>query len=203
MLSSLPIPTQEAPLRILLSHCLTGAFCGYDGSNYDGWAPLKRLVASNVRLLSFCPEEVAFGTPRELCDIHGGDGYDVLDGKAKVVSTSGEDWSARMLKGAQQMLQLAQMNKAQVCIMTDISASCGSQVVYDGDRLSPDKKYQRGVGVTVALLRRNGFYVIAQRDYRSLELLYAKIDPSYTPDPNALDHHETKWVKEYFQTPGH
>ena len=199
MLSALPSPTKTQPLRILLSHCLTGAFCGYDGSSYDGWPRLSRLSGENVKVFSFCPEEVSFGTPRELCDLHGGDGYDVLDGKAKVMSVSGADWTAAMLRGAEQMLRLAQQHQVHLAIMTDISASCGSQVIYDGDRLAANKKYQRGVGVTVALLRRHGFLVIAQRDNRSLEQLFAKLDPSYQPDPNALDHHETQWVREYFQ----
>ena len=199
MLSSLSAPTKDRPLRVLLSHCLTGARCGYDGSGYDTWPSLQRLSAENVRVFSFCPEEVSFGTPRELCDLHGGDGYDVLDGKAKVLSASGADWTAPMLRGAEQMLRLAQQHQIHLAIMTDVSASCGSQVIYDGDRLAAHKKYQRGVGVTVALLRRHGFFAIAQRDYRSLEQLFALIDPSYQPNPNALDHHETQWVREYFQ----
>jgi uncharacterized protein YbbK (DUF523 family) len=50
--------------------------------------------------VKFCPEEYSFGSPREMCDIHGGTGMDVLDGKAKVLSDSGIDWSEGMIKAS-------------------------------------------------------------------------------------------------------
>jgi hypothetical protein len=31
----------------------------------------------NVQVFNFCPEDFSFGTPRALCNIHGGDGFDV------------------------------------------------------------------------------------------------------------------------------
>jgi uncharacterized protein YbbK (DUF523 family) len=196
-IDALPTPTPEAPLRILLSHCLTGALCGFDGSNFGGWPLRERLLSPKVRLFSFCPEEVVFGTPRELFDLHGGDGFDVLDGKARAITTSGQDVTMRMMRGAEQMLALARQQNIQLAIMMDISPSCGSQVIYDGDRAL--KKYQRGSGITAALLRRNGFLVIAQRDAKSIEHLLVKLDPGYTPNPDALDHNETPFYKTYFQ----
>jgi hypothetical protein len=80
------------------------------------------------------------------------------------------------------------------------SAACGSQVIYDGNRFSDNKTYQIGAGVAAAQLMRNGFKVISQRDYASLEILYSKIDSSYQIDPAKLDHHEIEWYKEYFKT---
>ena len=53
----------------------------------------------------------------------------------------------------------------------DISAACGSQVIYERSRTRPNKRYQKGPGVCAALLLRNGFKVISQRDWRTLEFL--------------------------------
>ena len=48
-------------------------------SRGDWWSSAK------LRLLPFCPEQHALGTPRSMPDIHGGDGVDVLAGRARVL----------------------------------------------------------------------------------------------------------------------
>lgn len=76
--------TKEHPLKILMSACLTGIPCGWDGTAYGEYpSALKLLRYDTVKVVKFCPEEFSFGSPREMCDIHGGTGFDVLDGKAK------------------------------------------------------------------------------------------------------------------------
>ncbi|MDZ7614302.1 MAG: hypothetical protein U5K51_11815 [Flavobacteriaceae bacterium] len=62
-----------------------------------------------------------------------------------------------------------------------------------------NKVYQIGAGVCAAQLMRNGFVVISQRDFASLEILYSKIDPEHVISVEAKDHHETDWYKEYFK----
>lgn len=193
------VPIKERPLRILTSACLTGTLCGYDSTSNDTYpSVLKLLKYDTVKIIPFCPEEFSFGVPREMCDIHGGDGFDVLDGKARVLSDSGEDWSAGMIRASEKMLEIAQREQIDIAVMMDISAACGSQVIYDGNRFTENKKYQIGAGVCAAQLIRNGFKVISQRDYASLEILYAKIDPDHVIDPDQIDHHETAWYREYF-----
>ena len=83
--------------------------------------------------------------------------------------------------------------------MMDISAACGSQVVYKGHRLSQNPQYQIGMGVCAELLTRNGFKIISQRDFKSLDMLMAKIDTEHTPNDSAIDHDETDWYKQYFK----
>ena len=198
-LTSLRIPTAEDPLRVLMSACLTGITCGYDGSaNGEYPSALKFLGYDTVKVTRFCPEEFSFGTPREMCDIHGGTGADVLDGKARVLTETGADWTEGMVAAAWKMLETAQKNDIEVAVLMDISAACGSQVIYDGNRFSENKVYQIGSGVAAAMLIRNGFKVISQRDYASLEILYAKADPAHTINPDAIDHHEIEWYKNYF-----
>ena len=193
-------PSKANPLRILMSACLTGIKCGYDGSAYGNYPSALNLLAyDTVRIVKFCPEEFSFGTPREMCDIHGGTGIDVINGKAKVLTETGVDWTHGMITAAEKMLEIATNEKIEMAIMMDTSAACGSQVIYDGNRFADNKKYQIGMGVCAALLKKNGFLVISQRDFASLEILYAKIDQQHKVDAQKIDHHETEWYKSYFK----
>ncbi|OJW83649.1 MAG: hypothetical protein BGO69_04965 [Bacteroidetes bacterium 46-16] len=199
-LQALRIPSPDRPLRILMSACLTGITCGYDGTANGSYpTALKLLGYDNVKITRFCPEDFSFGTPREMCDIHGGTGLDVLAGRAKVLSDSGRDWSEGMIKASEKMLEIAREEDIELAVMMDISAACGSQVIYDGNRFAENKVYQVGAGVCAAQLMRNGFKVISQRDLASLELLYSKLDSKYQIDPTKKDHHETEWYKDYFK----
>ncbi|MBL7692587.1 MAG: DUF523 domain-containing protein [Flavipsychrobacter sp.] len=194
-------PTPEDPLRILMSACLAGTACGYD-STANGTYPsaLKLLGYDNVSVVRFCPEDYSFGTPREMCDIHGGTGIDVLEGRARVLTDSGIDWTDGMIRESEKMLEVAKNDGIELAVLMDISAACGSQVIYSGNRFAENKVYQIGAGVCAAQLIKNGIKVISQRDYASLELLYAKIDPSHAIDATKIDHHETEWYKSYFGT---
>ncbi len=198
-LQNLRTPSKDDPLRILMSACLAGIKCGFDGSaNGEYPSALKLLTYDTAKVTRFCPEEFSFGAPREMCDIHGGTGADVLDGKAKVLTESGKDWSGGMVRASEKMLEIAEREKIELAVLMDISAACGSQVIYSGNRFQANKVYQIGAGVCAAQLQRNGFKVISQRDFASLEILYSKLDPEHSADRSKLDHHETEWYRNYF-----
>lgn len=200
-IKGLRVPTKDKPLRILVSACLVGVKCGVDGDNYGDYpSVLKLLKYDTVKLIQFCPEDFTFGTPREMCDIHGGDGLDVLEGRAKVLTASGINWSEGMIKASEKMLQVAKDNAIELAIMMDVSAACGNHVIYDGNRLSENKKYQIGMGVCGAQLTRAGYKIISWREYESLEILYSKIDPSHTINKEAQDFDQHEWYKEYFKS---
>lgn len=199
-LKNLRTPTPQSPLKILMSACLSGTLCGYDGSANGKYPSALKLIGyDTVEIIKFCPEDYAFGTPREMCDIHGGTGLDVLEGKAKVLTPTGIDWSEGMIKASERMLAIAKEHQIDLAVLMDISAACGSQVIYDGNRFAENKVYQIGAGVCAAQLMRNGFKVISQRDYASLEILYSKIDARHDIDETAKDHHEIEWYKSYFR----
>lgn len=198
-LNNLRVPTKDNPLRILMSSCLAGITCGYDGSaNGEYPSALKFLTYDTVKIVKFCPEEFLFGSPREMCDIHGGTGIDVLNGNAKVLTESGKDWTEGMIKASEKMLEIAQKENIEIAILMDVSAACGSQVIYDGNRFSENKVYKIGSGVSAAQLIRNGIKVISQRDFASLEILYSKIDNQHKLDKSKVDHNEIEWYKTYF-----
>lgn len=199
-IKNLRLPTKENPLRILVSACLLGVKCGVNGDNYGEYpSVLKLLKYDNVKFIQFCPEDIEFGTPREMCDIYGGDGFDVLEGRAKVVTTSGIDWTDGMIKASEKMLDIALKNNVELAIMMDISAACGNHVIYDGNRYAENKKYQIGMGVCGAQLHKAGFKIISWREFESLEILFSRLDPNYQIDKSAKDFDQHEWYKEYFK----
>lgn len=200
-IKNLRVPTRENPLRVLVSACLLGVKCGVDGNNYGEYpSVLKLLHYDNVKLTPFCPEDFAFGTPREMCDIYGGNGLDVLEGRAKVLTTSGIDWTEGMINASKKMLEKARENSIELAIMIDVSAACGNHVIYDGNRYADDKKYQIGMGVCGAQLHRAGFKLISWREYESLEILYSRLNPSHQIDTSAKDFDQHEWYRQYFKT---
>jgi uncharacterized protein YbbK (DUF523 family) len=106
------------------------------------------------------------------------------------------DWTESMIDAAQAMLKRAQDNHVRLALLTDVSAACGSQVIYRGARLQG--QYQAGQGVCAALLIRHGIKVLSQRDHRTLDRIVSKLDPTYPMTPDARDHHETRWYLENF-----
>lgn len=200
-LKNLRVPTKENPLRVLSSACLLGEMCGVDGTSNGKYpSALKFLKYDNVKLIPFCPEDYVLGTPRETPDCDGGDGHDVLDGKAKVVTQTGKDITAEMIRASEKMLEIAKKNDVELALMMDASGACGSQVIYKGSRFADTSVYQRGMGVCAALLDRNGIKIISQRDFASLEIVYAKIDPNHIINKAAIDHDQHPWYIDYFKT---
>ncbi len=197
--AALRSPTPSLPLRILVSGCILGQPCGVDGTDYGMGGCLGDLLRlPTVLAIGFCPEHHGLGTPRTMPDIHGGDGNDVLDGKARVFDQHGADLTEGMLVGARAMLMFAREHAVDCAILTDMSAACGSQVISDGGRFVPERRYRAGVGVAAALLSRHGIPIVSQRDHRTLQWLRHRLDPSHVVDAAARDHHETAWYVDYF-----
>ena len=128
-----------------------------------------------------------------MCDIYGGDGFDVLAGNAKVLTASGVDWTGGMIKAAEKMLKIAKENDIELAIMMDVSAACGNHVIYDGNRYAEHKKYQIGMGVCGAKLSKAGFKMISWREYESLEILYSRIDAGHVINKEAKDFDQHEW----------
>lgn len=202
VLAAMRKPTAADPWRTLVSGCLAGWACGVDGTDYGLAASLRELLAlPTLRVLPFCPEQHAFGTPRTMPDIHGGDGVDVVAGRARVRDEHGADLTAGMLLGAEAMLAFARAERAELALLTDMSAACGSQVIADGCRLVAEPRRQKGVGVATALLLAAGLPVVSQRDHRTLAQLRTRLQPGFVPPVDARDHHEQRWMLEHLPGP--
>jgi uncharacterized protein YbbK (DUF523 family) len=141
---------------VVVSACLAGVACTHEAQpKTRDWA--VQLVASG-RAVLVCPE-VAGGLPipRPASEIQGGDGADVLDGRARVLDEHGTDVTAQYLAGAQKAAEAAQRTGARVAILKARSPSCGCGRIYDG---SFSKRLTDGDGVTAAMLGREGLEVV-------------------------------------------
>lgn len=139
----------------IVSACLIGCKCRYD--NKSALHPQVENLVHNRQTVPVCPEQLGgLPTPRYPAEIVGGDGFDVLDGKAKVIDSHGNDVTQQFIDGAYRALNVAQTIGATTAILKQNSPSCASNFIYDGSFTGNKKK---GVGVTVALLIRNGLLV--------------------------------------------
>ena len=189
--------SESEPLRVLSSACLTGSLVGFDGTDNGSYPVASELLQrAEVRAFGFCPEDFAFGTPRPMCDIHGGNGFDVLDGRARVLSDAGDDWTADLIEAAQEMLGYARQHSVDLCLMLDVSASCGSTIISDGARA--ESRRVPGAGVCAALLIREGFPVISQRDYATLARVHRLFQPDWVSPEPERDHYQHPWFVEHF-----
>ena len=145
--------------KILLSRCLLGHRVRYDGGASGPFDQLQQWIAEG-RVVALCPE-VAGGlpTPRAAAEIPGGQGAQVLDGHARVITTEGEDVSAEFLSGAQQALALVQQHAIRIAVLKANSPSCGNLLTYDGTFSGVKVS---GEGVTAALLTRHGVQVFSE-----------------------------------------
>lgn len=146
---------------IIISACLCGINCKYNGGNniYPCFLHMYR----NNEILAVCPEELGgLSTPRRPCEITGGSGKDVLTGSARVINDNGIDLTQNFIKGAHEVLQIARDNNAKLAILQDRSPSCGVGLIYDG---TFGKKLIKGDGVTAALLKQNEITVINATDF--------------------------------------
>lgn len=144
----------------LCSACLLGIKCRYDGKS----KPNEKVLALSKKevLIPICPEQ--FGgqsTPRPNAEIKDGDGLTVLDKKAKVVESNGNDVTHSFIDGAEEVLKLAKLFNMKEAILKQRSPSCGSGQIYDG---TFSKTLIKGDGVTTALLKRNGIKVISEEE---------------------------------------
>jgi uncharacterized protein YbbK (DUF523 family) len=145
--------------KILVSRCLLGHRVRYDGGASGPFDQLQ-VWLDEGRVVPLCPE-VAGGlpTPRAAAEIPGGQGSEVLEGRASVITTEGEDVSAQFLSGAYQALELVQKHGIRIAILKANSPSCGNLQTYDGTFSGVKVS---GEGVTAALLKRHGVLVFSE-----------------------------------------
>ena len=80
--------------------------------------------AAREAVLPICPEELGgLPTPRTPSDIVGGDGFDVLDGRARVLDREGSDVTDAFLNGAFAALRKIRESKVRLCFLKDRSPS--------------------------------------------------------------------------------
>lgn len=140
----------------ICSACLIGSKCRYDGEAREDVQIKSRYEARELKAI--CPECLAkLSIPRCPSEIVGGDGDDVLNGKARVMAQDGKDITAEFMEGAKKTLEAAKRCGAKRAYLKSKSPSCGCGRIFDG---TFSGTLRTGDGVTVALLKRHGIEVI-------------------------------------------
>jgi uncharacterized protein YbbK (DUF523 family) len=160
--------------RLIVSACLVGFDCKYNGGNNR----LEAVVEAFKRglVVPVCPEQLGgLPTPRPPAKIRGGCGSDVLAGKARVITVDGrfKDVTDNFLRGAYQTLYAAELLGSGVaaCILKEKSPSCGVRKIYNFD----DDTLREGMGVTAALLSSKGFKILSSEETEEIEKLIKEL----------------------------
>lgn len=152
---------------LIVSACLLGINCVYDGTSNKNKKILE--LMEKRLLIPVCPEQLGgLPTPREPQNIIQGSGEDVLNNKAKVITGKGVNVTENFIKGAEEVLQIAKLNKVKIAILKENSPSCGVRFIYN---IKENQKHKRqGRGVTTAMLIENGLQVISEEEIKKKKL---------------------------------
>ncbi len=140
--------------RILVSACLLGARCRYDGGG-NAIPELAELM-QRCELIPACPEQLGgLPTPRAPSERVG----------ERILTRDGADVTAAFLRGAAEACALAERFGARIALLKERSPSCGCGSIYDGSfrgRLIP------GDGATAEALRARGVEIYGESRAREL-----------------------------------
>lgn len=141
-------------MNILISRCLLGFPCRYDGKPFkkDSLFELINTYKHVHNFIAACPEvEAGLPIPRTPCEI-------VND---KVLNRDGEDLTSFFYKGAKIACNKVIANNIKFAILKSNSPSCGVDKVYDG---TFSNNIVSGVGITTRELMKLGVFVVTENE---------------------------------------
>lgn len=145
---------------ILVSACLLGINCKYNGDNNKDLKVLEYL--KDKEFIIVCPEQLGgMSTPRDPSEIIRLDGDAVINGETSVITNKRLDVTRKFKLGANETLKIAKLYNCTEAILKEGSPSCGSNYIYDGTFTG---KKRDGIGVTTSLLKHNGIKVISEKE---------------------------------------
>lgn len=137
-------------MNILISACLLGMPCRYDGN--DNYNEKILALGEYHNLIPVCPEQMGgLPTPRTPAERVG----------QFVLTRDGEDVTDEYRRGAEFALKMARDNDCSAAVLKERSPSCGSGKIYDG---SFSGTLTDGWGVTAELLLQNGISVYGESE---------------------------------------
>lgn len=132
--------------KILVSACLLGLNCKYDGEN--NYSKDIDEFLKDYEVIPICPE-IMGGLPIPRIAAERVDG--------RVVTKDGRDVTKEYIKGAKESLFLARKYNVKKALLKLRSPSCGYGKIYDG---TFSHTIIDGNGVTAELLKQNGIEII-------------------------------------------
>lgn len=142
-------------MKLLVSACLLGCACRYDGKSQENEKVLSLLKEHT--LIPVCPEQLGgLCTPRVSAERIG----------ESVMTRDGRDVTAQYLRGAQEALRFYQLFGCEAAVLKARSPSCGSREIYDGTFTGMRVP---GEGVCAQLLRESGVCVVDEEHLDELK----------------------------------
>lgn len=136
--------------KYLISACLCGEYCRYDGGTFD-YPALRKLVEDGIAI-PYCPEhQGGLPIPRKPCEIVGD----------RVLAADGTDCTAEYTRGAEGALALCREHGLTAAILKESSPSCGSHLIYDGTHSG---RKIPGMGLTARLLGEHGIALYTEKE---------------------------------------
>ena len=143
-------------MNILVSACLLGENCKYNGGNNLAEGMREALTAKGIRIVAFCPECAGgLPTPRVPSERLG----------ERVVSKEGEDVTFAFFNGAAGALGVAKTYDCRYAVLKKNSPSCGCGTIYDGTFTGT---LVEGDGVTAELLKKEGIAIYNEDSWQEL-----------------------------------
>ena len=137
-------------MKILVSACLLGENCKYNGGN--NYNPGVAEFIKDKEVLPICPEMMAgMGCPRTPIEIVNG----------VLMDRNGNNVDAAMREAVAQAMELIGQEDIQCAILQSRSPTCGVNQIYDG---SFSGKLVPGSGVLAQALKNAGYRVMDAED---------------------------------------
>lgn len=137
---------------ILMSACLAGIPCRYDGKAKTV-PELEKLYHEN-QAVPVCPEVLGgLNVPRKPAEIRNG----------RVYTENGTDVSKAYEKGSRKALEICKENHCVCAILKEKSPACGVHQIYDG---SFTDNTVEGHGILTSLLEKNGISCFDEYEFK-------------------------------------
>lgn len=149
-------------MNILVSACLLGVPCRYDGKSVP--CPAVAALSGRHKLIPVCPEVLGgLNTPRTPAERSG----------SRVITRDGDDVTKAYLAGAKAALETAKKFGCRYAVLKEHSPSCGTGKIYDG---TFSGRLISGSGVAAELLSGSGITVVGESGTGSIPAAAEKPD---------------------------
>jgi len=134
----------------IVSACLAGINCSYDGSS----RPCSKVIAlvKAGKAIPVCPEQLGgLSTPRTEAQCKDG----------RVITIDGDDVTEQFNKGVEEALKVVKIAQCDSAILKVRSPSCGNGKIYDG---TFTKTLIDGDGLFAQLLKKEGITIETEEE---------------------------------------
>lgn len=141
--------------KVLVSACLVGKNCKYNGKNNKNSAIIDFLQDKEVFLV--CPEVMGgLSIPRLKSEIKK------MNQQSFVYNEKNEDVTYNFLLGANKALQVAIDHQIDFAILKQKSPSCGCGKIYNGEF---NQTVIEGYGIFALLLKEHNIHILTEEDF--------------------------------------